>query len=81
VREARAAAPATAVTFALPVFSSAQSITQPVRCNPVAVLPSGKSALRIRKKSFWHKQLAAANNKKNGLRHIAAARKYNREEV
>ncbi len=54
---------------------------QPVRCDPMAVLPSGKSSLRIRRKSFEHKQLGATNDKKKGLRHIAAARKYNREEV
>ncbi|WP_288393164.1 hypothetical protein [uncultured Herbaspirillum sp.] len=80
-REARAVAPATAVAFALPVFSSAQSITQPAGRAPAAMLPAGKSTVHRHKKPFSNKDLASAPDEKKGLRHIAAARKYNREEV
>ncbi|MFJ3058112.1 hypothetical protein [Herbaspirillum sp. NPDC087042] len=77
--------PATAVTFALSLlfFSTAQSIMQPWRCG-LACLPWLRP-WRVRENRFpffpfYDKDLAQRTPKKKGLRHIAAARKYNREE-
>jgi len=45
------------------------------------MLPAGNKPPLQRELSFAHKSLATAHGEKKGLRHIAAARKYNREEL
>nr|WP_151201227.1 hypothetical protein [Herbaspirillum sp. B39] len=69
------------MTFALPVF-----FIGAIYHAACALRSRGRAAVRQErladpKKVLWAQAVSGRNNKKNGLRHIAAARKYNREEV
>jgi len=70
------------VTFALSLlfFSMAQSSTQPMHCGLDARRLAAWRLNRENRFPFSDKDLARRTPKKKGLRHIAAARKYNREE-